>query len=178
MSLPTKRFSSATAQYIDQPRLAEIQTSSYKRLLKDGLKELFREISPIKDYTGKEHELHFDDFHFDEPKYDEAQSVEKGVTFEAALRARLRLLSPKSGKEKEQDVFIGDIPLMTPRGTFIINGVERVVISQLIRSPGSYFTCLVYRGKKLFGAKVIPNRGAWLELDTDPDGLIGVKIDR
>ncbi|MDP1688883.1 MAG: DNA-directed RNA polymerase subunit beta [bacterium] len=178
MPLPTKRFSNVTGQYINQPPLAEIQISSYERLLKDGLSELFKEISPIKDYTGKEYELHFDEYHFDEPKYTEALSIEKGVTFEAALRVKLRLVSPRSGKEKEQDVYIGDIPLMTPRGTFIINGVERVVISQLIRSPGAYFTCLVYRGKKLFGAKVIPNRGAWLELDTDTDGLIGVKIDR
>lgn len=178
MPLPTKRFSQVLGSYIEQPSLAEIQTSSYAWFLKDGLKELFHEVSPIKDYTGKEYELHFDEFRFDEPKYTEAQSIEKGITFEAALRANLRLVNTKSGKKKTQDVYIGDIPLMTPRGTFIINGVERVVISQLIRSPGAYFTGTVYRGKKLFGAKVIPNRGAWLELETDHDGLIGVKIDR
>ncbi len=178
MKLPTKSFSHGAGIFTEQPNLAEIQTKSYQWFLGDGLKELFGEVSPIKDYTGKEYELHFDEFRFDEPKYNEVQSMEKGLTYEAALRSMLRLVNLKSNKEKTQDVYIGDIPLMTDRGTFIINGVERIVISQLIRSPGVYFTGVVYRGKKLFGAKVIPNRGAWLELETDPDGLIGVKIDR
>ncbi|MBI2035766.1 MAG: DNA-directed RNA polymerase subunit beta [Candidatus Liptonbacteria bacterium] len=173
-----KYFSHGVGALTPQPDLSEIQTQSYRWFLGDGLKELFGEVSPIKDYTGKEYELHFDEFRFDEPKYNEVQSIEKGLTFEAALRATLRLVNLKSKKDKTQDVYIGDVPLMTARGTFIINGVERVVISQLIRSPGVYFTAVVYRGKKLFGAKVIPNRGAWLELETDPDGLIGVKIDR
>ena len=177
-TLPIKIFSHRPKALIEQPDLAEIQTNSYKWFLNKGLKELFEEISPIKDYTGKEYELHFDEFHFDEPKYDEIQALEKDLTFEGALRATLRLRDNKTGKAKTQDVYIGDFPLMTDRGTFIINGVERVVVSQLIRSSGVYFSTVIFRGHKLFGAKVIPNRGAWLEFETDADGFIGVKIDR
>ncbi|MDP3956796.1 MAG: DNA-directed RNA polymerase subunit beta [bacterium] len=176
--LPTKIFSNRPDALIAQPNLTEIQTNSYKWFLEKGLKELFEEISPIKDYTGKEYELYFEDFRFDEPKYDEIVSLEKDLTFEAALRASLRLLDNKTGKSKSQDVYIGDFPLMTERGTFIVNGVERVVVSQLIRSSGVYFSVSLFRGKKLFGGKVIPNRGAWLEFETDADGFIGVKIDR
>lgn len=176
--LPVKIFSKRPNALIDQPNLTEIQTNSYKWFLTKGLKELFEEISPIKDYTGKEYELYFEKFHFDEPKYNELLSLEKDLTYEAALRATLRLVDNKTGKSKNQDVYIGDFPLMTDRGTFIINGVERIVVSQLIRSSGVYFSVNIFRGRKLFGAKVIPNRGAWLEFETDSDGFIGVKIDR
>jgi len=178
LKLPTKIFSKHSGAFIDQPNLIEIQTDSYKRFLKEGLKELFKEISPIKDYAGKDLELHFKDFYFDEPKYDEEYARFKDLTFEATLRANLKLVNRKAKYEKEQEVYFGDFPMMTERGTFIINGVERVVVSQLVRSPGVYFTGSVYRGRKLFGAKVIPNRGAWLEFETDADGVIYVKIDR
>ncbi|MHB9019682.1 MAG: DNA-directed RNA polymerase subunit beta [Minisyncoccota bacterium] len=178
LKLPTKLFSKHPGAFIDQPNLIEIQTDSYKRFIKEGLKELFKEVSPIKDYAGKDLELHFKDFYFDEPKYDEEYAKFKDLTFEATLRANLKLVNKKAKYEKEQEVYFGDFPMMTERGTFIINGVERVVVSQLVRSPGVYFTGTVYRGRKLFGAKVIPNRGAWLEFETDADGLISVKIDR
>jgi len=178
LKLPTKVFSKHPGAFIEQPNLIEIQTDSYKRFLKEGLKELFKEISPIKDYAGKDLELHFKDFYFDEPKYDEEYARFKDLTYEATLRVNLKLINRKAKYEKEQEVYFGDFPMMTDRGTFIINGVERVVVSQLVRSPGVYFTGSVYRGRKLFGAKVIPNRGAWLEFETDADGFISVKIDR
>ena len=123
-------------------------------------------------------ELHFLDYYFDKPKYDEEYSKHKNLTYEAALRANLRFDNKDSGDSKMQEVYLGDFPVMTPRGTFIINGVERVVVSQIARSAGVYFTASVWKGRKLFGAKVIPNRGAWLEFETDSDGFIGVKIDR
>ncbi len=176
--LPTKVFSSHPGALIDQPNLAEIQTDSYKKFLKQDVKELLDEISPIKDYSGKDLELHFSDFYLDDPKYDEEYSKFKSLTYEATLRVKAKLTNNKSKTVREQEVYFGDFPVMTERGTFIINGVERVVVSQLIRSSGVYFTANVWRGRKLFGAKIIPNRGAWLEFETDPDGFIGVKIDR
>ena len=176
--LPVKIFSSHKGMNVEQPNLAEIQTNSYKWILADGLKELFLEVSPIKDYAGKDLELHFVDYNFDEPKYDEEYAKFKDLTYEASLRVKVKLINNKTKQEKEQEVYFGDFPLMTDRGTFIINGVERVVVSQLIRSPGVYFTANVVRGRKFFGAKVIPNRGAWLEFETEVDGTITVKIDR
>jgi DNA-directed RNA polymerase subunit beta len=176
--LPSKVFSSHSGALISQPNLVEIQTASYKWFLKEGLKELFEEVSPIKDYTGKDIELHFKDFYFDEPKYDEEYSRYKDLTYEAALRVKFQLINRKTKDKKEQEVYLGDFPVMTDRGTFIINGVERVVVSQLIRSSGVYFTANMWKGRKLFGAKIIPNRGVWIEFETDPDGFIGIKIDR
>ncbi|HPC37604.1 MAG TPA: DNA-directed RNA polymerase subunit beta, partial [Candidatus Paceibacterota bacterium] len=160
------------------PYLAEIQTQSYNWFLKEGLKELFDEISPVKDYTGKELELYFENYFFDEPKFSDIESQEKNLTYEAALRVQLKLVNKKIGETKIQEVYFGEIPLMTNRGTFIINGVERTVVSQLIRSSGLYLTVNINKGKKLFGAKIIPNRGAWLEFETNIDSAIYVKIDR
>jgi DNA-directed RNA polymerase subunit beta len=178
MKLPIKILSAHAGPLIALPNLVEIQTSSYKWFLKDGLKELFREVSPIKDFAGKDLELHFQDFYFDEPKYDEEYAKFKDLTYEQALRIKVKLVNKRTKESKVQEVYFGDFPVMTERGTFIINGVERVVVSQLVRSSGVYFTADYWRGRKLFGAKVIPNRGAWLELETDPDGFLGVKIDR
>lgn len=161
-----------------QPNLIEIQTESYEWFIKEGLRELFDEISPIKDYSDKELELFFKDYYLDEPKYDEHTAKARNATYEAPLRCQVELRNKKTGEIKEQEIYLGDFPLMTPRGTFIINGVERVVVSQLIRSPGVFFTAEVNQGRKLFGAKVIPNRGAWLEFDTDNQNVINVKIDR
>jgi DNA-directed RNA polymerase subunit beta len=160
------------------PNLSQLQTDSYSWFLKEGLRELFKEISPVKDYTGKELELYFEDYYFDQPKFDEFQAKEKNLTFEAALRVKLKLTNKKTKETKEQEVYFGDFPMMTTRGTFIINGVERVVVSQIIRSSGLYFNASMVRGRKLFGAKIIPNRGAWLEFETDADSAIYVKIDR
>ena len=158
--------------------LNEAQLKSYQWFLEKGLNELLLEISPIRDHTGKEFELYFSDYRFDEPKYDEATARYKEATYEAPLRCTLRLVNKRTGKEHKQEVYFGDFPIMTTRGTFIVNGVERVVVSQLVRSAGVYFSATPYRGRSLFGAKIIPNRGAWLEFETDIDGHIGVKIDR
>ncbi|TSC88788.1 MAG: DNA-directed RNA polymerase subunit beta [Parcubacteria group bacterium Gr01-1014_3] len=176
--LPTKIFSTHSGALVKQPNLVEIQTQSRDWFVKTGLKEVLDEVFPIKDYAGKELELKFAEYYFDEPKYDEAYSKFKDLTYEAPLRVKLRLSQGKAKDFKEQEVYFGDFPLMTDRGTFIINGVERVVVPQLIRSSGAYFTANLWRGRKFFGAKVIPNRGAWLEIETDPDGVISVKIDR
>lgn len=177
--LKTKTFSSHAGALVEQPDLALIQTESYEWFRKDGLKELFKEFSPIVDYSSKQLELSFVSHYFDDPKYTEEEARFKRITYEAPLRAKVKLeFKGTKNKKKEQEVYLGDFPIMTTRGTFIINGVERVVISQLIRSPGVYFRMNLYRGKRLFGAKVIPNRGTWLEFETDPDGFIGAKIDR
>jgi DNA-directed RNA polymerase subunit beta len=174
----TKVFSSYKGHPYTPSNFIEIQLESFQWFLKKGLRELFDEISPITDHTGKELELHFLDYKFDPPKYPEAIAREKDQTYEAALRVNLKLVNNETKQSKVQEVYLGDFPMMTDRGTFIINGVERVVILQLIRSPGVYFSEHIFRGKKLFGAKVIPNRGVWLEFETDPDGSIHVKIDR
>ncbi len=178
IKLPVKIFSSHPGALVPQPDLVQIQTDSYKWFQEKGLKELFKEISPIRDYSGKDFELYFLDYEFGEPKYSEAEARFKGITYEAPLRVKMKLINKHSKTEKEQEVYLGDFPIMTDRGTFIINGVERVVISQLIRSAGVYFTIDFYRERKLFGAKIIPSRGVWLEFETDPDGSVGVKIDR
>ena len=176
--LPMKVFSSHPGSFIAQPNLVEIQTVSYEWFLKHGLPELLKEVSPIKDYTGKDLELYFSDFYFDAPKYDEEYSRYKDLTYEMSLRVKCRLVNRRTKSKKEQEVYLGNFPVMTDRGTFIINGVERVVVSQLIRSSGVYFTANVWKGRKLFGAKIIPNRGVWIEFETDADGFIGIKIDR
>lgn len=160
------------------PNLLEVQTSSYRWFLEKGLRELFDEISPIKDYTGKELELSFLNYYFDEPKYSEAEAKEHGSSYEAPLRVIARLENKKTGEKKEQEVYLGDFPLMSSRGTFIINGVERVVVSQIIRSSGVFFVAASVRGVNYFGAKIIPNRGAWVEFEIDREGVISVKIDR
>jgi len=160
------------------PNLIEVQKNSYKWFWEKGLKELFDEFSPIRDWSEEELELHFLDYRLEEPKYTEIEAKVRNVSYEAPLYCRVRLVNKKTKETKEQEVFLGDFPLMTERGTFIVNAVERVVISQLIRSSGAFFTSQFLRGQQLFGAKVIPNRGAWLEFETDSERVIGVKIDR
>ncbi len=173
-----KFFSSYKGPTFKPSNLIEVQFKSFDWFLKEGLRDLFKEISPITDYTGKELELHFIDYKFDTPKYTEDQAREKDITYEVPLRVTLKLVNKITGETKVQEVYFGEFPMMTERGTFIINGVERVIVSQLIRSPGVYFTAEVIKGEKLFGAKVIPNRGSWLEFQTEIDGFIGVRIDR
>ena len=160
------------------PDLIEIQKKSYQWFWEKGLRDLFDEISPIKDWSGKDFELYFSDYRLEEPKYDEIEARVHNVSYEASLYCRVKLVNTKTKQTKEQDIFLGDFPLMTERGTFIVNAVERVVISQLIRSSGVFFTSRFLRGQQLFGSKIIPNRGAWLEFETDADKSIGVKIDR
>ncbi|MDP3710227.1 MAG: DNA-directed RNA polymerase subunit beta [bacterium] len=174
-----KYFSRHKSPIVELPNLAEVQLNSYKWFFDRGLRELFNEVSPIKeDFGGGELSLEFASFGLDEPKYSEVESREHNLSYEAALRIRARLSNNKTNEIKEQEVYLGDFPLMTPRGTFIVNGVERVVVSQLIRSSGVYFTSYASKGRKWFGAKIIPNRGAWLEFETDVDGTINVKVDR
>src|SRR3989344_4182471 len=174
----TKLFSSFALAPVNLPHLIEAQLSSYQWFIRKGLKELFNEISPIKDYSGKDLSLSFLDYYFDEPKQTERKAKDHGISYEAPLRAKIRLENKKSGEVKEQEIYLGDFPVMTRRGTFIVNGVERVIVSQIIRSPGVFFTMEFARGKKNFGAKVIPNRGAWIEFETDSDGALNVRIDR
>ncbi len=160
------------------PDLIEIQKNSYNWFLKEGLTELFDEISPITDFIGRDLELYFEDYYLDEPKFTEAESKAKNVTYEAPLRVNVKLTNKRSGQTATQEVFLGDFPLMTKNGTFIVNGIERVVVSQLIRSAGVIFTSEFIKGKKYYGAKIIPNRGAWLEIETDANKVIWVRIDR
>jgi len=158
--------------------LLAIQKDSYNWFLKEGLQELFDEISPVTDFTGKEVELCFKEYYFDKPKFSERTASEKNETFEAPLRVRTQLVNKKTGEIKEQEIYLGDFPLMTGRASFIINGVERVVVSQLIRSPGVFFTTTIHNDKNYYGAKIIPNRGAWLEIETEKEDVIYVKVDR
>jgi len=160
--------------------LTEVQKSSYNWFLTEGLKDLFREVSPIVDVSDKGLELYFDDYYLDEPKFDEVTSKEKNVTYEAPLRIKATLVNTKTKKKETQEIFLGDFPLMTGRGTFVINGIERVIVSQIIRSSGVFFTSDFVREKNkvFYGAKIIPNRGAWLEFETDSNNVIWVKIDR
>jgi len=161
------------------PSLLDIQKESWEKIWKEDIRELFAEISPIKDYTGKELELWFLDYKLGESKYDnDFEAKINNDSYEAPLRARVKLVNLKSKEVKEQEVFLSDFPLMTERGTFIINGVERVSISQLIRSPGVFFTSFRSGNKNYFGAKIIPNRGVWLEIETESSGFLSVKIDR
>lgn len=173
-----RKFFAKRHQAVKMSNLIEVQLNSYKWFFEKGLKELLDEINPIHDFTGKNLELYFGDYYFDKPKYDEITARERNTTYEAPLYVSAKLVNKVTGKTKTQDVYFGDFPLMTPRGTLVINGVERVVVSQLIKSPGVFFTSEFSRGKNLYGAKIVPNRGAWLELDTDNAGVIGVKIDR
>ncbi len=159
--------------------LLEHQKQSWELFWKRGFKEVFEEVFPIFDYTEKQFKLSFIDYVLEKPKHkNEYEAKENNATYSAPLKIRIKLENLKTKEEKEQEVFLLDFPLMTKSGTFIINGVERVIISQLIRSPGVFFTAKNRQGKKLFGAKIIPARGAWLEFETDASGFIGVKINR
>ncbi|MEZ4719687.1 MAG: DNA-directed RNA polymerase subunit beta, partial [Caldilineaceae bacterium] len=168
-----------TPTVLDLPRLTEVQLRSFEWFKSEGLKELFEEISPIQSFN-KNLELHFGDFYFGEPKYPEDECRERDMTFSAPLWVKVKLINKDTGEISEQEVFMGDFPLMTDSATFIINGSERVVVSQLIRSPGVYFTVEEDRstGRDLAGAKLIPSRGAWLEFESSKRDIISVKVDR
>ncbi|MCG8402296.1 MAG: DNA-directed RNA polymerase subunit beta [Firmicutes bacterium] len=165
-------------EVLDLPNLIEVQRNSYDWFLKTGLREVFHDISPIQDFTGNL-VLEFLDYNLGNPKYTVEECKERDVTFAAPLRVKVRLINKETGEVKEQEVFMGDFPLMTSKGTFIINGAERVIVSQLVRSPGVYFSETIDpSGKKIYGATIIPNRGAWLEFETDVNDQIFVRIDR
>ena len=175
-----KRMSfSKIKEIADLPNLIEIQVDSYKWFLEEGLKEVFNDISPIEDYTGNLI-LEFVDYSLDDkPKYDIEECKERDATYCAPLKVKVRLINKETGEIKEQEVFMGDFPLMTEKGTFVINGAERVIVSQLVRSPGVYYALERDKtGKKLISSTVIPNRGAWLEYETDSNDVISVRVDR
>ncbi|MDD3862159.1 MAG: hypothetical protein PHP74_04725, partial [Candidatus Gracilibacteria bacterium] len=164
-------------QKVQIPGLIEVQVNSYKWFLEDGIRELLDEINPIQDFSGKKLELKFLEHSLGEIKYDAETAKNKNLTYEAPLKVHVQLINKETGEIKEQDVFLGNVPLMTNRGTFIVNGIERVVVSQIVRSPGVFFSKnLATPGTHC--AKIIPKRGAWLEIETDKKGIITVKIDR
>src|SRR5947199_5985859 len=164
------------------PGLIQIQLDSFEWFKKEGLHELFEEISPIEDFTGKNLSLEFivPPEPFGEPKYNEDECRDRDATYSAPLNVKARLINKETDEIIEKDIFMGDFPLLTKEGTFIINGAERVVVSQLVRSPGVYFTADedATTGRKLFAAKLIPGRGAWLEFETSSKNLLTVQIDR
>jgi len=164
---------------IELPNLIEVQKDSYEWFIREGLREVFRDISPITDYTGNLI-LEFLDYSMkDEPKYTIAECKERDATYAAPLKVKIRLINKETGEVKEQEIFMGDFPIMTDSGTFIINGAERVIVSQLVRSPGVYYGMEYDKvGKKLFNATVIPNRGAWIEYETDSQDVFSARIDR
>ncbi|MET3574329.1 DNA-directed RNA polymerase subunit beta [Bhargavaea ullalensis] len=173
-----RRSFARISEVLELPNLIEIQTKSYEWFLEEGLRDMFRDISPIEDFTGNL-SLEFVDYSLGEPKYPVGESKERDATYAAPLRVKVRLHNKETEEVKEQDVFMGDFPLMTENGTFIINGAERVIVSQLVRSPSVYFHDKTDKnGKRGFGATVIPNRGAWLEYETDAKDIVHVRIDR
>ncbi len=166
-------------EVLEMPNLIEVQKNSYQWFLDTGLKEVFRDVSSISDYTGNL-VLDFVDYRLDDtPKYTVEECKERDVTYAAPLRVTARLLNKQTGEIKESEVFMGDFPLMTDSGTFVINGAERVIVSQLVRSPGVYYGMSIDKtGKKLFTSTIIPNRGAWLEYEIDASDVFYVRIDK
>jgi DNA-directed RNA polymerase subunit beta len=173
-----RTFFTKTDDILDLPNLVDHQNRSFQWFVEEGLGELLAEISPIDDYTGAKLSLSFKDYRFEDPKMSEADARENNVSFEAPLKATVILTNKVTGEVKEQEIYLGDYPWMTDRGTFVINGAERVVVSQLIRSAGVFFTADPHGTNNLYGAKVIPGRGAWLEFETAASGALYVKIDR
>lgn len=175
---PKKYFGRFREALTDTPNLVVSQVESFKWLIENGLKEVFSEFSSIKDFSERKFQLDFVSFDLAEPKMDEYTAKERKLSYEAPLKVRVKLKNLILGTEKEQEIFMADMPLMTPHGTFIISGIERVVVPQLARSTGVSFTSQELKGKRTFGAKIIPGRGAWIEMETDVDGVIYVRIDR
>ncbi|HEX2221168.1 MAG TPA: DNA-directed RNA polymerase subunit beta [Candidatus Limnocylindria bacterium] len=177
---PQRTNFSHIPEVLPLPNLIQTQTDSFHWFVENGLRELFDEISPITDFTGKNLELHFRDYWFDEPKFSEEECRTRDLTFSKPLKVEVDLIIKETEEVKHQTVFMGDFPWMTDQGTFIINGAERVVVSQLVRSPGVYYTAAEdpSTGRLLHAAKVIPNRGAWLEFETSNKDLLSVKVDR
>ncbi|PIR69703.1 MAG: DNA-directed RNA polymerase subunit beta [Candidatus Niyogibacteria bacterium CG10_big_fil_rev_8_21_14_0_10_46_36] len=178
-TLPKKYFSKRRTDLAPLPSLVSVQLDSFRWLIDHGLRDLFKDFSPITDYAEKDLELEFVDYSIDEePKHDEYFAKAHNLSYEAPLRVKVRLRNNVTKESKEQEIFLADMPIMTERGTFIVNGVERVIVSQIARSFGVYFTANILRGKKFFGAKIIPSRGAWIEIETGSDNALYVRIDR
>src|SRR5665213_3563478 len=174
----TRTYFTQANDSISLPNLVDHQNKSFQWFVDEGLGELLAEISPIDDYTGTKLSLSFKDYHFEDPKLTEIEARANNVSYDAPLKATVELTNKVTGEVKEQEIYLGDYPWMTSRGTFIINGAERVVVSQLIRSSGVFFTAETVNTHNYYGAKVIPNRGAWLEFETSSNGIVYVKIDR
>ena len=170
---------SKISEVAEMPNLIQIQTKSYEWFIKEGLREVFEDISPIQDYAGNL-VLEFVDYSLSEPpKYDQETCKERDATYAAPLKVKVRLITNETGEVKEQEVFMGDFPLMTKQGTFVYNGAERVIVTQLVRSPGPYYDKEIDKsGRGLFSTTVIPNRGAWLEYETDANEILSVRVDR
>ncbi len=177
-AMSSRTFLTDASNILDLPNLVDHQNRSWQWFVEEGLGELLAEISAIDDYTNTKLSLSFKDYRFDAPKISELDARENNVSYEAPLKATVELTNKVTGEVKEQEIYLGDYPWMTERGTFVINGAERVVVSQLIRSPGVFFTVDKGGVRGLYGAKVIPGRGAWLEFETAANGAIYVKIDR
>jgi DNA-directed RNA polymerase subunit beta len=175
---PQKFFSRYRKSWDKLPHFVDEHTQSFNWLIEDGLKELFKEFSPIRDYSGKKFEMEFVRYELGVPAYDEFYAKENLLNYEASLKVIVRLKNKTLKEEKEQEVFLAFFPMMTSHGTFIINGIERVIVPQLARSFGVFFTAQDVKGRRRFGAKIIPSRGAWVEIESDIDGVIYVKIDR
>jgi len=174
----TRVYFTDTGNDLALPNLVDHQNKSFQWLVDEGLGELLAEISPIDDYTNTKLSLKFKQYHFEEPKLSEAEARENNVSYDAPLKATVELTNKVTGEVKEQEIYLGDYPWMTKRGTFIINGAERVVVSQLIRSAGVFYSSELHGTHNLYSAKVIPGRGAWLEFETAANGALYVKIDR
>ena len=177
-NLVQKTFGAYRAPSVPFPDFVGHQRGSFDWLMKDGLMELFKEFSPITDYSGKKFELQFESFEIGEPKYDEAFARENIRTYEAPIKATVKLINKTFGSEKTQEIFLTDMPMMTPHGSFIVSGVERAIVPQLARSFGAFFVSELIRGKQFFGSKIIPLRGVWMEIDSEADGALFMKIDR
>jgi len=177
-ALVQKTFGAYREPRVPFPDLVGHQRDSFNWLLKDGLKELFNEFSPIADYSGKKFELRIDGFEIGEPKSTVAEARENRRTYEAPMKVSVTLLNKTLGSEKTQDIFLADLPVMTPHGSFVVSGVERAIVPQLARSFGAFFITDEVRGRRVFGAKIIPSRGVWIEIESDAEGAIFVKIDR
>ena len=177
---PRRENFSHIPEVLPLPNLIQTQTESFEWFVTTGLRELLEEITPITDFTGKNLELHFREFYFEDPKFNEEECRTRDLTFARPLKVEVDLVIKETDEVKHQTVFMGDFPWMTDQGTFIINGAERVVVSQLVRSPGVYYTAAEdpSTGRLLHAAKVIPNRGAWLEFETSNKDLLSVKVDR
>ncbi|MEK7062023.1 MAG: DNA-directed RNA polymerase subunit beta [Patescibacteria group bacterium] len=173
-----RKYFSKQAISISLPNLIDIQKDSYHWLFESGIKELLDEINPIDDFTGNKYSLEFEDYELEEPKIDEQRAKDRNLSYKAPLKCRVKLVNKELGTSKGADVYLGDFPVMTERGTFIVNGIERVVVTQIVRSYGVIFTSDNYGTRKLFGAKIIPTRGAWLEFETSNRDILHVKIDR
>src|SRR5665648_254136 len=173
-----KYFAGYKKPLVPFPNLIENQLISFNWLIESGLKEVFKEFSPINDYSEKKFQLDFTSFTLSPSKFDEEYTKINKLTYEGNLKARVKLLNKGLGTSKEQEIFMADVPLMTKHGTFIINGVERVIVPQLTRSFGVFFTEQELKTKRYFGAKIIPARGVWIEIESDTDGAVYVRVDK